>query len=312
MKYMEFLLSATIFILILSIILFINITKANTLHNKYKIKNTITVKDGLGREVTIHSSPQRIISTIPSNTEILYDLGLKDKVIAVTSHCTKTCDISGKAVIGGWSKPEIVKKIVDLKPDLVLSFGGLQTQLAKKMEKRNITTFVFFPQTLDQILKQIILVGKITDTSIAAQKIVSRCQNKLKKIEEKIKDIPIEKRIRCLRLMSTEAMVIGGTSFQNDILKKAGGINVFENIKDDYPIVSLYDVREKDPDIIIFNFNDEKKAIEWFLKQDGWRDLRAAKEGRLMSISCDYICHPNTRIDKTVEMLAKRFYPVLN
>ncbi len=269
----------------------------------------ITVKDALGREVTIKNAPQRIASTIPSNTEMLYDLGLKDKVIAVTSHCGVTSDIAGKAVIGGWSKPAIVEKIEELNPDLVLAFGGLQSPLASEMDKRNIPFFVFFPKTVDEILEQVLLVGKITRTTPKATEIVDRCKKNLNEIEKKFMAIPLEKRLKCLRLMSTEARVIGATSFQNDIIKKAGGINVFEDINDDYPIVTLERVKEKDPDMIIFNRDDEKKAIEWFLKQDGWRDLRAAREGRMMSISCDYICHPNTRIDKTVEMLARRFYP---
>ncbi|MDY6862215.1 MAG: ABC transporter substrate-binding protein [Thermodesulfobacteriota bacterium] len=274
-----------------------------------EVKTIINVKDGLGRNVTIQALPQRIVSTVPSNTEILYDLGLKDKVIAVTSHCAKTCDISEKTIIGGWSEPKIVEKIVSLNPDLVLAFGGLQRQLSDRLEQKGITTFVFFPRTVDQNLEQILLVGKITGKYAQANKIVTRCRNNLKKIEQKFKGIPTDKRIKCLRLMSTEAMVIGGTSFQNDVIKKAGGINVFEHIKDDYPIVSLEDVKIQDPDVIVFNRDDEKKAVEWFMSQDGWCDLRAAKNGNLMSISCDYICHPNTRVDKTVEKLAKGFYP---
>jgi iron complex transport system substrate-binding protein len=268
-----------------------------------------TVTDGLGRKVSVVRIPQRIVSTIPSNTEILYDLGLKDKVIAVTSHCEKTCDITGKTVIGGWSDQTIVDKIARLKPDLVLAFGGLQSPLAAEMEKRNITTFVFFPETVEQTLEQILLVGKLTGTTKGANAIVNRCRNNLKKIEEKFQDIPMEKRLKALRLMSTEAMVIGGKSFQSDILRRAGGINIFEDINEGYPIVSLEDVKAKDPDIIIFNRDNEQEVIGWFLEQPGWNELRAAKERRLMSISCDYICHPNTRIDKTVEMLATRFYP---
>lgn len=253
--------------------------------------------------------PKKIISTIPSNTEILYDLGLKDKVIAVTSHCAKTCDTSEKSIIGGWSEPGIAERIEELKPDLVLAFGGLQSPLAKEMAKKGIPTFVFFPKTVDETLEQIIQVGKITGSAQAARAIVRSNRDKLREIEEKLKDIPPEKRVKCLRLMSTQAMVIGGASFQSDIIKKAGGINISGDIEDDYPIVTLEDVKEKDPDIIVFNRDNEEEAVEWFLRQEGWRDLRAAREGSFASISCDYICHPNTRIAETVAMLAKRFYP---
>jgi iron complex transport system substrate-binding protein len=305
LRHVRFLLGALFIVLVLGCVNF----TGDRLDNKNKTNIAVTVTDGLGREITVHALPQRIVSTVPSNTEILYDLGLKDKVVAVTSHCMKTCDTSGKSIIGGWSRPEIAEKIAELKPDLVLAFGGLQTPLAREMEKRNITTFVFFPKTVDETLAQVISVGKVTGSSAAAEKMVAACRSRLKKIDEIIGGIPVEKRLRCVRLISTRARVIGGRSFQNDMVKRAGGINVFEYIDDDYPMVSFDDVRAKDPDMIIFNRSDEKKAVEWFLTQDGWRDLRSAKEGRLMSISCDHICHPNTRIDRTVEILARRFYP---
>jgi len=269
----------------------------------------VTVRDGLGRRVTVYRIPKRIVSTVPSNTEILYDLGLKDKVIGVTAHCGKTCDIAGKKVMGGWAdRTALEKEIADLRPDLVLAFGGLQAPLAEAMDKLNITTFVFFPKTVDETLEQILQVGRLTGKGAEAQAIVDKCQNNLKALEEKLKDIPREKRLKCLRLMSTEAMVIGGTSFQNDFIKRAGGINIFEDIREDYPVVSLEEVRARDPQIIILNHDDEQEAIAWFLAQPGWNELRAAKEKRLISVSCDYICHPNTRVDRTVEMLSQRFY----
>jgi len=270
----------------------------------------VTARDGLGRKVTVNKIPMRIVSTIPSNTEILYDLGLKDRVVAVTTHCAKTCDVRDKKVIGGWSgRAALEKEIAQIRPDLVLAFGGLQAPLAEDLDKLNITTFVFFPRTVDEILVQIIEVGRLTGKTDEARAIVERCRINLNGLENRLKDIPEEKRLRCLRLMSTEAMVIGGTSFQNDFIKTAGGVNIFEDIRKDYPVVSLEEVRSRNPDFIILNRDDEEKAIAWFLAQPGWNELRAAKEGRLMSISCDYICHPNTRVDRTVEMISRRLYP---
>ena len=275
------------------------------------VEPPVTVRDGLGRQVTLRAAPRRIVSTVPSNTEMLYDLGLNDKVVGVTSHCGKTCDVSGKKVMGGWAEPAIVQEIANLEPDLVVAFGGLQSPLAKEMEERRIPTFVFFPTTVDQTLDQILWVGTITGTAPKAESIVKQCRNRIHELENRLEHIPRSKRAKCLRLMSLEAMVIGKMSFQNDIIEKAGGVNVFADIDEAYPVVSLEDIRRKDPDIIILNRDDEEKAVEWFLEQRGWRDLRAARKAKVISISCDYICHPNTRIDKTIEMLSRRFYPQL-
>jgi len=268
----------------------------------------ITVKDALGRTVELYRFPKRIVSTVPSNTELLYDLGLKDKVIAVTKHCKKTCDIAGKEIIGGWADPAIADKIARLKPDLVLAFGGLQTPLAEELEKKGIPVFVFFPRTVDETLEQILLVGALTDTKACARRIVLRCRKNLRKIERRWAQILPLERPRCLRLMSTQAMVIGKGSFQSDIIARAGGRNVFEDIREDYPVVSLEEVRRRDPDVIILNRDDTKTACEWFMRQEGWNQLRAARSKRIFSISCDYICHPNSRIDKTVRIIHEMLY----
>jgi ABC-type Fe3+-hydroxamate transport system substrate-binding protein len=83
----------------------------------------ITVRDSSGATVALNESAFRIVSTVPSNTEILYALGLKDQVVGLTGYCTKTCDTRGKVVIGGWVNPDC-QKILALKPDLIFAFGG--------------------------------------------------------------------------------------------------------------------------------------------------------------------------------------------
>ncbi|MBL7205492.1 MAG: ABC transporter substrate-binding protein [Desulfobacteraceae bacterium] len=81
----------------------------------------ITVRDSSGAKIALKESPSRIVSTVPSNTEILYALGLKDQVVGLTKYCAKTCDTMGKVVIGGWVNPDC-QKILDLKPDLIFAF----------------------------------------------------------------------------------------------------------------------------------------------------------------------------------------------
>ena len=117
---------------ILLVILFLSVCAAN--------EKPFIVMDSLGREVEIQGIPKRIVSTAPSNTEILYDLGLKERVVAVTRHCSLTCDVKGKEEIRGWADMDI-KKIISLRPDLVLAFGGLQVPFIDKLEEQGITVF---------------------------------------------------------------------------------------------------------------------------------------------------------------------------
>ncbi|MFH0844561.1 MAG: helical backbone metal receptor, partial [Pseudomonadota bacterium] len=153
----------------------------------------IVVMDGIGREVRINKIPQRIISTVPSNTEILYDLGLKDRVIAVTSHCLLTCDVKGKEIMRGWANMD-TGQIVSLKPDLVFAFGGLQVPLVDELARLGIPVFGFYPRTVAETLSMLQIAGQITGTEEKAVELLKSARAKLENVRDKLRHIPPDKR----------------------------------------------------------------------------------------------------------------------
>ena len=269
------------------------------------------VMDSLGREVRINKVPERIISTIPSNTEILYDLGLKDKVVGVTSHCPLTCDVKGKEIIDGWSKVNI-KKVISLKPDLVLAFGGLQVPFIDKLDQLGITVFSFCPKTVAETLHLLQVIGQITGTGQKAEQLVKKAHMKLEGIQNRLKTLSPEKRITFLRLISPEdVIVVGRYSFQHDILIQAGGDNIMKGFLDDYRRVEFEKIKTLNPEAIILNGDDEQRVKKKFLNLKGWKDLPAVQQRRIKVIPCRLICHPNFQIGDVVEILAHYLYPDL-
>jgi iron complex transport system substrate-binding protein len=272
----------------------------------------VKVMDGLGREVVVSSLPQRIVSAVPSNTEILYDLGLRERVIAVTSHCGLTCDVTGKQVLAGWSTLE-VEKVRSLKPDLVLAFGGLQVPLVDRLERAGITTFCFFPRTVMETLDQLRRVGRITGTEKMADHLVRSAEKRLRSLRDRVLQVTPEDRVTFLRLISPkEGIVAGRYSFQHDMLVQAGGRGIMEDFLVYYGKVELSRIKALDPQVIVLNGDNEDQGKKNFAGMEGWKDLRAVREGRIRVMPCRLICHPNFRIVEVVETLSRFLYPNLS
>jgi len=108
--------------------------------------STGALVDDLGRSVDIEGIPQRIVSLDPSNTEILFALGLGDKVVGVTEFCSYPAEVLDKGKVGGFSTPDI-EKIIALQPDLILAGSIHAKEIIPALEERGLTVFALAPKT---------------------------------------------------------------------------------------------------------------------------------------------------------------------
>lgn len=268
-----------------------------------------TYTDDMGRAVRIEKIPQRIVSLAPSHTEILFALGLGDRVIGVTRYCNYPEEAKEKENIGGFATPDL-EKIIALKPALILAFGTLQKSLVSELEARGQTVFWLYPHTVNDILDSFERIGKLTGSSAAAQQLRKRIEERIEAVQTKIKDITDQERPTVFRVMGLDPLgTIGGDAFQTDVYRLAGGKNIFTDTKKDYFELDLETLLELDPDIIVICGEDAEEAKAKIKSQEGWGDLTAVKTDRIVVISCDLICRPSPRIAQTIEQLAKEFHP---
>nr|MBC8263760.1 ABC transporter substrate-binding protein [Anaerolineales bacterium] len=139
---------------------------------------SVSVVDDAGRTVEIVSSPQRIVSLAPSNTEILFALGLGDKVVGVTDFCDYPEEAKSIEKVGGMEHN--LEKIVALNPDLVLAIGGSPAQVEKatEMEKLGLAVLVLEPGDIEGIMANIELVGKATGAEKEASQLVAELRKR--------------------------------------------------------------------------------------------------------------------------------------
>jgi len=271
----------------------------------------VTVRDSSDARIALKKPACRIVSTVPSNTEILYALGLKDQVVGLTKYCAKTCDTRGKVVIGGWVNPDY-QKILDLKPDLIFAFGGIQGKWHDRL--RDIApTYCFEPTTVEDTLQAVLDIGQLTNRDQKAKEIVRQQREVLARIQATLSSVPPKERLRVVRVFGTNTTVrtVGRRSFLTDVIKLAGGVNVFGDVDDDYFQVTFERLASLDPDVLIVHGEKKegKRKMAAFRKSPEFSKLRAVKNGRVLVYSCDYICHANAAIADTVEMVAWGLYP---
>jgi iron complex transport system substrate-binding protein len=268
----------------------------------------ITVMDDVGNTVTLNSEPQRIISLAPANTEILYALGLGDRVVGVTEYCNYPPEAAEKPKVGGFSDVDL-EQVVGLEPDLVLATSLHTSEVVPALQERGVPVFVVDPQTVLGVLETIRTIGHITGKDQAAGALTSQMQEGINAVQETIKDAP---RPRVFWELGPELYTAGPGSFLNDLIVMAGGENVAADAESPWPQLSLEAIVLKDPAIVVLADHNYGETAETVTLRPGWGNITAVREGRIVELTDDDIfSRPGPRIVEGLEFLAQAFHPDL-
>jgi iron complex transport system substrate-binding protein len=269
----------------------------------------IVITDGLGRELFFEKTPQRIITTIPSTTEIMFSLGLNEKIVGVTSltqYLSYVPDIQRKAEekekIGGFFLD--LEKIVALEPDLVV-MDATQKGILPKLEELGLKIYVTAALDIDDIMESILELGQITGALDRAKWIVGDMAFKRVRLKEEVERL--ERKVRAFYVIDSTIFTAGENTFLGRALKLAGLVNVFADI-DGFKPVSDEVVVERDPEVIIVaagagvSVEDLKKR---FFK------VKAIKEGNIIFLTeeeASMLSQPGTKIVDGIIRLFERVY----
>jgi len=267
-----------------------------------------TVVDEVGRKVEVRSNPASIISLAPNITEILFALGLGDRIVGVSSYCNYPPEASKKERIGGYINPSL-EKIISLKPDLVLGTAdGELKPFINKMAAMGIPVYITNPGTVDEVIGTIQHVGEVTSSLLAALQLGRFMRQRMQAVQEKVKGRP---RPRVLHLLSFEPLMSSGKgSFVHDLIERAGGENIVRGLKVRHPRISMEEVIAKNPQVILLSGMVLKDPVaeqkQWW---DRWKEISAVKSGRIHVIHPDIIHRPSPRIVDGLEAVAKAIHP---
>lgn len=281
---------------------------------------TYTVTDDEGYLTEFTSVPQRIISLAPSNTQILYAIGVGDRVVGVTDYdqypynFTAWFEAGNMTSIGGFSTPN-KETIASLNPDLLLATTIHDADLPT-FRNLGYKVLVLNPTDVSSVLNDILMVGKATNAEQSGQNLVDSINSEIDSISQKIAAAHVEKPKVYYEVWLD--MSAGSTSFINDVITKAGGENIFGTETDQYPTVSSETIIQKNPDIILlptemanageapfYGSVDEVKA------RPGWNTISAIQNDRIVIVDGSLFAEAGPRIGEQIAVTAKALYPEL-
>jgi iron complex transport system substrate-binding protein len=270
--------------------------------------------DQSGRVITLSGTPQKIVSLAPSNTEILFALGLGDKVVGVTDYCNYPPEAKEKTHIGGYWTPD-VETIVSLAPDLVVAQSLHEAEVIPQLEQHGLTAVVLEPVTINEVLDAITLIGEITGKTNEAAALTKEIQSRIDKVTGKIKGLSESERPGVFYLTWHDPLItVGHDNLGEDLIIKAGGTNIFHSLEG-APTVSLEEVIQANPDVIIVGIGmgtGEDIPLQFVLDESRLAGTSAIQNNRVYSVSIDISGRPGPRIIDALEEFLAAIHPELS
>lgn len=273
----------------------------------------LTLNDDSGSSVTLAEQPKRIISLVPSATETLFALGLGDNVVALTKWDNYPVGVQKEVeyVFEDSIRPNS-EQILGLAPDLiVMGLMGNDQKDIEAIRNLKIPVVTINPQTLVETYQTIEMFGKLTDTQEQAHKIVSGMKEKEQDIVGKIKTIQESNRLKVWIEVDENLYTAGEGTFLNELITIAGGNNIAADVKG-WGQYNSEQVVAKDPQVIFSTYGYYiPQAVENILTRNGWQNVEAVKNKRVLELDNDLVSRTGPRIVDGLESIAKALYPAL-
>lgn len=223
-----------------------------------------TFTDQTGHTIQLRHFPRRIISLVPSQTELLAHLDLHDEVVGITKFCIHPDDwFRSKTRIGGTKKINF-EKIQQLQPDLIIANKEENVKEEVEILSTQFPVWASDCNNLTQACDMIIQLGVITGKQKKAIEIVKQIQEKFAQLHA-----PIQKRRAAYLIWQNPLMTIGGDTFINDMMEMAGFENVFKKEKR-YPETTIEQMKEAQCEILMLSsepYPFAHKHLEYFKKE---------------------------------------------
>jgi iron complex transport system substrate-binding protein len=249
------------------------------------------------------SYPQRIVSGIPSATEMLFALDLGDQVVGVTTNCNYPPEAKKKEKVGGFFLN--AEKIVSLKPDLVVMIEDAQKPDIHKLKSFGLPVFALNPHTVDDVAESLIQLGEKTGKKWKAEVLARRIRYSAARFRPKVFSLDfILRRPRVLVVVGYKPLIVaGGGTFIDDIIKCAGAENIAAGARAAYPEFSLEKLLQADPGFLVIP--EGILSLQEIKADNRWQKLAAVKNGRILFINADILSRPGPRVGEAIEKIAR-------
>ncbi|MFC2022789.1 ABC transporter substrate-binding protein [Chloroflexota bacterium] len=268
--------------------------------------------DDLGRPITVSETPQRIVSHVPSITEILFALDLGDKVVGVSTFCDYPPEAILKEKVGDFWSPS-VEIIVAMEPDLVFTTGDNEPFMAK-FDSLGIPCIALQPEDMGGVLWDIEVVGRVTNTEKQAEELTDEMRERISSVISRVEGV---ERPGVFYIVDSTDMsapwTAGPGSFIDSMITMAGGRNIGGSAKVRWAEFSIEEVVSSDPEIIIIPADGGVPYVspEELVAHPVWGKMTAVLQGRVFIVDDDLVSLYGPRVVMGLEEMAKVIHPEL-
>lgn len=254
-----------------------------------------------GTDVKINY-PESIVSLSPAASEILFAIGAGPQVAAVSDFTDYPAEAAALPKVGGFDgKTLSMEVILSYKPDFVYLTDGMHNFLIEQLESNKIPYYLSKADSIESVKREILIIGNLTGHSAEAQKVVVAMNEKLGKFES-VKLNKARKPEVYYEVWNAPYMSAGNKSFINDVITSAGGVNLFGDVEEAYPIVSEESIIARDPKVILLPASSGVTA-DSIKARDGWKDITAVQFDQVFIVDDNVFTRPGPRIADCVENL---------
>jgi ABC-type Fe3+-hydroxamate transport system substrate-binding protein len=261
-----------------------------------------TVTDGLGRTVALPEKVERAISLAPNITELVFEAGGGDRLVGVTSYCNFPPAAAGIAKIGDTQTPNI-EAIVALGPDVVFVSTASQLEAFKRtLEEQRIAVYVVEARSMDDVFRSLEQIGDVMGTPEHAAAAANALRTRAREIASRVEG---REKVRVFVQISRDPLyTIGRDSFLTELVERAGGTSLTQEIATPYPTLSKETAMAMDPEAIVLSDSEDNRTPNSVFDRS-----RAVRSGRVLRVDADVLSRPGPRLVDALEQIASFLHP---
>ena len=272
--------------------------------------DALTLRDMLGRTVTLPLPPTRIVSLVPSVTEIVFSLGAEERLVGRTDFCDYPAAVRGKPSVGGMVNPNL-ETLVALKPDLVVATDeGNREETFRQLERLRIPIYLVHANRVAETVDLIARVGELTGRQADVARLTGEMQRRIDAVRRAVAPFP---RPRVLYVLWPEPLIVPGrASMLTELIEIAGGTSITAGDGDAYPRFSLEAAVARAPEVIILADHSTGASTAGRASPEKWQRLAsvpAIRAGRLHSADLSILHRYGPRVPDGLETLARMIHP---
>ncbi|WP_422404083.1 ABC transporter substrate-binding protein [Mammaliicoccus sp. JADD-157] len=272
--------------------------------------NTDNEKNEAKQESKEKVEYKRIISLIPSNTEILYELGLGDKVVGVSTVDDYPKDVKDKKQFDAFKLD--TEALMKAKPDLILAHESNKSTQEKDLKKLIDAgvkvVYIDDANSINEMYQTFKQVGKVTGKEKEANKLVDKVKNDIEKVK---KDIPEDKQGKQVFMeisSQPDIYTSGKNTFYDDMLTSIKAKNVFHD-EEGWIKTDKESILKRNPDVMITTSGQSEEEYKKLNNnRDGFDQVNAVKNDSVYALNADKISRPGPRLAEGLEELADKIY----